>query len=55
MKAELDRGRAAGDPDISALWCGAGVGLIHSVQPAEVLARGVAEDAAAVLAKLAQQ
>ncbi|CAL8469749.1 g9291 [Coccomyxa elongata] len=55
MKAELDHGRAAADPDIAALWCGAGVGLIHSVQPAEDLARGVAEDAEAVLAKMAQQ
>lgn len=54
MKAELDRGREAADPDISPLWCGAGVGLIHSVQPAEDLVRGIVADVAAVIAKLGQ-
>ncbi|BDA47788.1 probable nitronate monooxygenase [Coccomyxa sp. Obi] len=55
MKADLDRGRDAADPDISPLWCGAGVGLIHSVPPAENVVKEIVEDAAAVIAKLAQQ
>ena len=55
MRAEFDRGREVGDPDIAALWCGAGVGLIQGVQPAEGLVRGIVEDAAAVIAKLGQQ
>ena len=52
MQAELDSGRAEADPEVAPLWCGAGVGLIHSIPPAETLVKGIVADAAATVAKL---
>lgn len=52
MQAELDSGRATQDPDVVPLWCGAGVGLIHGVAPAEAVTAEILAQAAAVTARL---
>jgi NAD(P)H-dependent flavin oxidoreductase YrpB (nitropropane dioxygenase family) len=52
MQTEMDRGRAEADPEVAPLWCGAGVGLIHSVRPAQDLVTDIVSDAAATLTKL---
>ncbi len=41
VKEELAKGVEAADLDVVPLWCGAGVGLIHSIESAENLVKSI--------------
>ena len=44
----------AGDFQVAPVWAGSGVGFTESVEPAELVVRAIAADAAATIQKLAQ-